>query len=343
MLRFQGRFQRGASGALVTLMALGGTAVGATSASAATGSVPSKSLYVSVVNNVLVAQLAPNLAQGETLNVAAKDPRGISTIQIGDGHNPDAIVAGPGCEVDLADPEQPDSPYEAFCVTTPRPDGLVVVGGPKSDDIFVDSNARQVMVLGGAGDDKMNVNVTLDSVAVIHGNDGNDSIFSTSLPANTTIYGDNGNDNVDVRHAVSGTTISGGMGDDVLQGNVAAADVIDGGPGNDFIFGYGGNDRLTGGDGADLLVGDGRSDGYETHGNDTLDGGAGDDVLIGGAGADTLIGGSGFDRLLGDAGNDTVYANDGARDVVDCGGGVNDMVAKDAYDSGHVTNCEGRI
>ncbi|MEN9464138.1 MAG: hypothetical protein RL217_319, partial [Pseudomonadota bacterium] len=62
---------------------------------------------------------------------------------------------------------------------------------------------------------------------------------------------------------------------------------IEGGAGDDTIYGTTGNDYLVGGDG-----------------NDTLHGGAGNDYLLGGAGNDTLYGGAGNDTLTGGAGAD---------------------------------------
>lgn len=70
-------------------------------------------------------------------------------------------------------------------------------------------------------------------------------------------------------------------------------DVIDGGPGNQILYGLQGDDVLSGGDGDDEI--------YGQEGSDTLDGGAGNDRLFwgGGPGLDTLTGGSGADVLIG--------------------------------------------
>jgi choice-of-anchor C domain-containing protein len=69
-----------------------------------------------------------------------------------------------------------------------------------------------------------------------------------------------------------------------------------------------GNDVLNGGAGNDQLFGNG--------GNDTLNGGAGNDSLFGGAGDDTLRGGAGSDRLDGGAGTDTASYSDSSRGIV---------------------------
>ena len=62
---------------------------------------------------------------------------------------------------------------------------------------------------------------------------------------------------------------------------------INGGPGNDLIYGSPGNDNIRGGNGDDCIIGGG--------GNDTLRGQNGDDVLIGGSGYDIIEGGPGYD------------------------------------------------
>lgn len=63
------------------------------------------------------------------------------------------------------------------------------------------------------------------------------------------------------------------------------------------LDGGAGNDLLWGGSGPDILIG-----------------GAGDDVLMGGAGRDLIVGGSGADRLMGEGGDDLVIAGGTAYD-----------------------------
>lgn len=69
-----------------------------------------------------------------------------------------------------------------------------------------------------------------------------------------------------------------------------AIDTIDGGAGDDWIYGYGGNDVLSGGSDNDVIFGG--------LGNDTIDGGNGGDTILGGAGADIINGGGNNDNIL---------------------------------------------
>ena len=96
------------------------------------------------------------------------------------------------------------------------------------------------------------------------------------------------------------------------------------------------NCRGTAGD--DRLVGSARANTiYAEDGNDRILGRAGDDALKGGDGRDEVYGQEGNDRVKGSAGMDRVYGgpsddlvragtperpNDGVRDVLDCGDGV---------------------
>ena len=123
-------------------------------------------------------------------------------------------------------------------------------------------------------------------------------------------------------------TLTGTAGPDVICG-LGGADVLNGLGGKDTLWGDGcgvkskssfataaataGNDTLNGGDGDDKLYGAG--------GNDTLNGGKGNDKLFGGTGNDKLNGGPGTNSYSGGAGNDTINAQNGKKETVDCGAG----------------------
>ncbi|WP_201836634.1 calcium-binding protein [Microvirga zambiensis] len=110
----------------------------------------------------------------------------------------------------------------------------------------------------------------------------------------TQFFGGTGNDLIDMtsdRFTYGAVTINGGTGNDWLFGN-AGRDRLYGSSGADYLKGYGGNDYLSGGDNNDRLFG-GR-------GNDKLSGGSGHDYLYGEYGQDILTGGKGNDRFVFD-------------------------------------------
>ena len=131
-----------------------------------------------------------------------------------------------------------------------------------------------------------------------------------------TLNGGAGNDNV-----------YGEAGNDALLGG-AGDDYVSGGDGDDQLWGEAGNDGLDGGAGSDLVYGEG--------GNDTIAGGAGSDIVLGGEGHDQIRGDAGDDRIWGEGGNDTVDGGEGADFL--SGGPGNDLLAggagKDYLDGG---------
>jgi Ca2+-binding RTX toxin-like protein len=92
--------------------------------------------------------------------------------------------------------------------------------------------------------------------------------------------------------AIEMETWTGTSGDDTHTGVDPLTNALDGGAGNDTLYGNEGIDFLTGG-----------------AGNDILNGRYGRDFLYGGADNDTLYGGYGNDDLSGGTGNDTYVFN----------------------------------
>jgi len=94
-----------------------------------------------------------------------------------------------------------------------------------------------------------------------------------------------------------------GAGSDSVEitWRVSHDSVIDGGDGNDLLFGGRGNDTLSGGPGRDILFGQ--------WGDDVLDGGLGRDFLFGGPGTDQLVDADQSDRALGRADRERLTAS----------------------------------
>jgi len=172
-------------------------------------------------------------------------------------------------------------------------------------------------------------------MATVTGTSGNDYIYNSTDPLTPAVPPPGFN-------SISGATF--------------AADTIDGGAGDDIIYGSGGADTITGGDGNDILIGGPGADaltggnGNDTSSYATSPGGvavsvatgvgffadaAGDTLttienlvgsnfadFLGGDGNDNLLqGGAGNDFLLGGAGNDTLEGGAGA-DTLDGGPGT---------------------
>ena len=102
-----------------------------------------------------------------------------------------------------------------------------------------------------------------------------------------------------------------------------ANDVFFGSPGPDPFSGGSGIDEIHGGDGPDALYGGGS--------DDRIFGDGGSDKVEGANGADSVDGGAGTDQIYGDIAacsvfcsfdSDELFARDGERDAVDCGGGA---------------------
>ena len=99
--------------------------------------------------------------------------------------------------------------------------------------------------------------------AVVKINGVNKGTFSFS--GSIVVYGNGGSDNISIDSAITRSAyIWGGDGNDTVNG----------GGGNDLVFGQAGDDSLNGNGGRDILVGG--------DGTDKLNGGSGDDLLIAG-------------------------------------------------------------
>jgi hypothetical protein len=122
---------------------------------------------------------------------------------------------------------------------------------------------------------------------------------------------------------------------------------IDGTDGGDRLVGTRGGDLVIAGSGADVIRAGGGENIVQAQwgaddvrtgsGTDFVWGGGGNDVIRTGSGSDWIHPGPGRDLVFAGSGNDHVVANDGERDVIDCGAGF-DSARVDRFDI--VRNCE---
>lgn len=111
----------------------------------------------------------------------------------------------------------------------------------------------------------------------------------------------------------------GGGFRDLIIGNVLD-NILEGGNGEDGLYGLAGNDTLNGGQDNDLIVdglghttakgGAGDDVVVALSGDGNLEGNGSDDVVIGGIGADYLSGGAGNDKIRGEGGRGLMFGDD---------------------------------
>lgn len=159
---------------------------------------------------------------------------------------------------------------------------LIYINGTSGNDTISVAKTNLGFVV------RMNNKVSLDldatSRILVYGGDGHDKIaLPTSIPLSAVV--------------------DGGMGNDSLWGG-NGADLLLGGDGNDVIYARGGTDTVYGGLGNDTIIGDAKShvmfgegDNDKITGHGILVGGAGTDTLVATGSRNVLIGGEGADQL----------------------------------------------
>jgi Ca2+-binding RTX toxin-like protein len=185
--------------------------------------------------------------------------------------------------------------------------------------------------------------VGTNSRDTLYGSKWKDKI--SGLEENDRLWGNGGNDLL--KGGPGHDKLTGGPGEDYIDSGTQGADDIYGGPASDQIDDYSyhrENNRnisdknlLNGGSGDDWL-----------YGHNRLRGGPGDDYAIGsyawGHPGRTISGGRGRDNISSNGtADDTIYAADGARDTITCGGGYDTVYFDRGIDSINRSNCEKRI
>lgn len=174
--------------------------------------------------------------------------------------------------------------WELTC-TDPQAPGIIGKATLLVAGVTLDDNGT-LQIIGSAGD---------DAVSIRQADPNSLRVTASFLPAarrtvrfaagqvyQIEVYGGAGCDTLDARGINAAVMIDGGEGNDLIYGG-RGDDVLVGGPGNDLIWGGEGADVLLGGDGNDMLWGEG--------GRNLLIGGDGRDLLIGGPLEDILLGG----------------------------------------------------
>ncbi|WP_377505370.1 Hint domain-containing protein [Octadecabacter sp. R77987] len=159
------------------------------------------------------------------------------------------------------------------------------------DQESVTLDANSFNEFGVASDSVLNVTTAPGSVTAAGTETNNpndqDSWFSASFDDRTSIEF-----TLETRSTQSGFSMNGDLIDDVVVEPIEPGnDTIDGGSGQDVIFGQGGDDSLSGGDGDDEV--------YGGVGQDNISGGAGNDELFGGGDQDTFTGITAGDTIEG--------------------------------------------
>jgi Ca2+-binding RTX toxin-like protein len=251
--------------------------------------------------------------------------------------------------------------WGAFLI--PAVGNIVVTAGDGEDIVDIVHTTANAIVDGGGGDDYIATSLGNDTIQgglgedQINASEGNNTVWGDVQ--NNQALNEGSNDKISTMGGAD--VVYGGGGNDEL--NLGAGDdYAFGGFGNDTIGGEAGNDRIYGGAGNDVISGDAGDDLLVGNaGNDRLFGRTGRDVVIGGTGADEVSGQEDQDVLIGrsltneastsvgDA-NDVALAalllnwatiqpqaaglftpflgaNDGVRDVLTGGTGVDDFYA----------------
>jgi Ca2+-binding RTX toxin-like protein len=169
----------------------------------------------------------------------------------------------------------------------------------------------------------------VNGVLTVTGTVNNDVITLSSLTPEVFVLKDNGAVKTFLKTAVNSVVVKALGGADRVDLSALGQgqpSTVQGGDGNDTIYGGNGADSLDGGNQNDYVNGFGFFD--------TIVGGDGNDFLLGGADTDFIYDGPGADTAMGEGGPDTFYAGPG-KDRYD---GSDDSQGGDTVDYSARTN-----
>lgn len=220
------------------------------------------------------------------------------------------MLAGPGCRE--AGSEM--SPVRVICENKEgsgkRWGTFGIALGERSDQLVYKGTGPDMLIQAGGGDDTI---LAKDVPDPSYGLD-----TETYPHPNLRVNGGEGVDTIEINGP--NYRAYGDGGEDTLT-SVRLGGRVFGGAANDRLTLMGGG-TATGGAGNDVLRA------TKAQQRTTLLGGAGDDKISGSPVDDYVIGGSGEDKILTGAGDDLVYVRDGGtRDIVNCGGGMDEVFA----------------
>jgi Ca2+-binding RTX toxin-like protein len=221
--------------------------------------------------------------------------------------------------------------FGTFYATLNQSTGELLVRGGDDNNASADT-----IILNRAGD---NLAVSVDIGNDVAGTGPTDA-FVSSFPVGEVrsirVNAFDGDDRITLGSGVDlPVVVDGGAGNDVIYGGTGD-DTLNGGTGNDQIYAGGGVNTVTDGTGDDLvdLTQNAAGVTYTTGGGlDTVLGSVFDDVIQGGSSADRLEGRGGNDALRGAGGNDALFGQEGSDTFLWAEGDASDTVEGGAGES----------